>query len=78
MRSRKTAEGRLDHGGRWRDEREWPLARACPTTYYLHANGALSIEAPPTDVAAPSYSHDPDRPVPTIAANVTGSSRWCR
>ena len=25
---RKTGEGKLDHGGRWRDEQEWPLARA--------------------------------------------------
>jgi putative CocE/NonD family hydrolase len=69
---RKTAQGRLDHGGRWRDEREWPLARACPTTYYLHANGSLSTRSPAPDAAPLSYSHDPDRPVPTIAANVTG------
>jgi uncharacterized protein len=69
---RKTAHGRLDHGGRWRDEREWPLARTCPTTYFLHSSGALSAEPPAADAAALSYSHDPDRPVPTIAANVTG------
>ena len=25
---RKTELGKLDHGGRWRDEQEWPLARA--------------------------------------------------
>ena len=25
---RKTALGKLDHGGRWREEHEWPLARA--------------------------------------------------
>ena len=69
---RKTAEGRLDHGGRWRDEREWPLARACLTTYYLHSDGSLSSGSPAADVAPLSYSHDPDRPVPTIAAHVTG------
>ena len=69
---RRTAEGRLDHGGRWRDEREWPLARTCLTAYYLHANGSLSTQAPAADAAPLSYSHDPDRPVPTIAANVTG------
>ena len=33
----KTPEGRLFVGGRWRDEREWPLARAVATPYYLHA-----------------------------------------
>ena len=30
-RGRKTALGKLDHGGRWRDEHEWPLARAQQT-----------------------------------------------
>ena len=29
---RKTAGGKLDHGGRWREEQEWPLARAVPTS----------------------------------------------
>ena len=27
---RKTALGKLDHGGRWREEDEWPLSRAVP------------------------------------------------
>src|SRR4051812_1409693 len=39
---RRTAEGRLDHGGRWRDEAEWPLARAVATEYRLHPDGLLS------------------------------------
>ena len=29
---RRTPQGKLDHGGRWRNEREWPLAR----TRYTH------------------------------------------
>src|SRR5205085_10449605 len=32
----------------WRDEQEWPLARAIPTPFYLRANGALSREQPAT------------------------------
>ncbi|HLQ17029.1 MAG TPA: hypothetical protein VK256_14370, partial [Candidatus Eisenbacteria bacterium] len=32
---RKLPSGRLDHGGRWRDENEWPLRRALPTPYHL-------------------------------------------
>ena len=35
----RTAEGRLDHGGHWRAEHEWPLARAIPTPLYLTADG---------------------------------------
>ena len=42
---RKTAAGKLDHGGHWRDEDEWPLARARPTTYYLHGDGSLTPDA---------------------------------
>jgi putative CocE/NonD family hydrolase len=60
---RRTAEGKLDHGGRWRDEQEWPLARAVPTAYWL-AGDRLS----PTEAAGParSFVYDPEDPVPTI------------
>ena len=38
----KTPEGRLFVGGRWRDEREWPLARTNYTPFFLHTGGELS------------------------------------
>ncbi len=69
---RRNAEGKLEHGGRWRDEQEWPLARTRPTPFYLHADGTLTTGSPVAESTALSYSHDPERPVPTIAANVTG------
>ena len=66
---RKTAGGKLDHGGRWRDEHEWPLARAVQTDYYLHADGSLGPE-PPGAVDAPrTFTYDPADPVPTIGGN---------
>jgi uncharacterized protein len=69
---RKTAQGHLDHGGRWRAEREWPLARTQPTAFFLHGDGSLRRE-PPTGPAAPSaYRYDPQQPVPTIAAASSG------
>src|ERR1043165_3124445 len=43
---RKTDLGKLDHGGRWREEQEWPLARAVPTPYSLHGDGTLSTRVP--------------------------------
>ncbi|MBI3979990.1 MAG: CocE/NonD family hydrolase [Chloroflexi bacterium] len=68
----KNAEGRLDHGGRWRDEYEWPLARTRFTNYYLHAGGVLS-PTPPAGAAPPSrYRFDPNDPVPTISGNLSG------
>jgi putative CocE/NonD family hydrolase len=48
----------------WRDEYEWPLARAVETPWYLHANGEMSPE-PPRDQAPDFYDYDPANPVPT-------------
>ncbi len=63
---RRTAEGKLDHGGRWREEQEWPLARAVRTPYYLHGDGSLSTEPPAADAEQRRFTFDPSRPVPTI------------
>ena len=63
---RRNAEGRLEHGGVWRDECEWPLARTCWTRFFLHPSGELRPEAPGVDAAASRYRYDPLDPVPTI------------
>lgn len=64
----KTAEGRLLHGGVWRDEREWPLARTRLSPYYLHGNGTLS-PALPSGEESTAYDFNPRMPVPTIGGN---------
>jgi uncharacterized protein len=55
----------------WRDENEWPLARALETRYYLHSqghantlngDGALSTSVPETE-QADAYAYDPANPV---------------
>ena len=69
---RRTAAGNLDHGGQWRDENEWPPARAEQTAYYLHASGSLSPEPPREECGSLSFAFDPAHPVPTIAGAVTG------
>jgi putative CocE/NonD family hydrolase len=66
----KTAEGRLFVGGRWRDEKEWPLARVVSTPYYIHGDGTLSI-AKPADAKPTTYRFDPANPVPTLGGNVS-------
>ncbi len=57
----------------WRDEQEWPLARAVERRYYLHSqghantlhgDGSLSTE-PPDDESADQYTYDPANPVIT-------------
>jgi hypothetical protein len=66
----KTPEGRLFVGGAWREEREWPPARAVETAYYLHADGTLTNDAPGASLPT-RYRFDPRRPVPTIGGNIS-------
>jgi putative CocE/NonD family hydrolase len=49
---------------RWRDEKEWPLTRAVPTSFYLREEGVLSLQAP-GDEAPDSYLYDPWSPLAT-------------
>ncbi len=43
---RRSPAGRLQHGGYWRPEREWPLARSRPVSLYLQADGKLIGRGP--------------------------------
>lgn len=67
----RTASGRLLHGGRWRDEQEWPLARTRYTAYYLHGDGRLSAEIAAGDGGSTTYRFDPSDPVPSIGGSVS-------
>jgi uncharacterized protein len=58
----------------WRQEDDWPLARAKNTKYFLHSqgaansaggNGSLSTKAPNSE-PPDHYVYDPANPVPTI------------
>jgi uncharacterized protein len=58
----------------WRDEDDWPLARAKSTKYFLHSqgsansskgNGSLSTATPASE-PADKFTYDPAKPVPTI------------
>ena len=57
----------------WREEDDWPLARAHDTRYYLHSSGkantlsgdgTLATPAPATE-PADKYVYDPADPAPT-------------
>ena len=69
---RRTAEGRLDHGGRWRAERAWPLPGTLATTYHLDAAGKLSLSG--SERGLVSFQSDPANPVPTIGGAVTSGA----
>ena len=58
----------------WRDEDDWPLARAKSTKYFLHSqgrantargNGSLSTVAPGAE-PSDEFVYDPAKPVPTV------------
>lgn len=70
----KTEQGHLFHGGRWRDEQEWPLSRARDTAWYLHAGGGLSVKPTAADEGFTSFTYDPAKPVPTIGGNISSGT----
>ncbi|MBV7483695.1 CocE/NonD family hydrolase [Bordetella sp. BOR01] len=65
----KTAEGRVFHGGQWRESAEWPLPSTLATPYYLHADGRLGIDRPSVGAAPLGYRYDPADPCPGIGAS---------
>jgi putative CocE/NonD family hydrolase len=71
---RKTEKGLLNHGGYWRDEQEWPLARTRVTPYYFHGTGGLSAEKPAAKNDRTSYDFDPRNPVPTLGGNISSAN----
>ena len=75
---RKTPEGRLDHGGRWRSERDWPIPDARLTPHYLQSDGSLSTAQPAAGIHPVSYDFDPNHPVPTIGGTVTSGEPLMR
>ena len=73
---KRLTSGRLDHGGHWRDEQEWPLKRATATKYYLRAGGELSTDPSAETVASTTFAFDPAHPVPTISANISSLAEY--
>jgi putative CocE/NonD family hydrolase len=68
---RRNAQGRMDHGGRWRAEKDWPIPDARATPFYLHGDGRLATQAPAPAAAPLSYDFDPAHPVPSIGGTIT-------
>ena len=71
---RKNLQGRINHGGRWRNEQEWPLERTKFTCYYLHSGGTLSTEIPAPHPEPSCYTFNPKDPVPTIGGNISSGA----
>jgi len=70
---RRGPDGRHLHGGVWRDEYEWPLARTRWTPYYLYGDGTLRPMPPSAPRSWTAYDFDPRDPVPTIGGNISSA-----
>jgi len=68
---RRNAKGRMEHGGRWRAERDWPIPDAKATILHLHGDGRLAAAPPAEGSPSLSYDFDPDHPVPSIGGTIT-------
>lgn len=70
----KTVDGKLNHGGYWRNEQEWPLERTVYTKFHLQPAGGLATDAPEVQAAKTSLLFDPENPVPTIGGNISSGN----
>ncbi len=66
--------GRLYHGGFWRDAADWPLPGTSATPYYLHEDGSLSTVPPSVNTSRTTFTFDPQDPVPTIGGAFSSTS----
>ena len=70
---------RLDHGGYWRSEPDWPLPGTEETPYYLRAGGDLSTDAPAgAEESSTGYTFDPKNPVPTMGGGISAADTIIR
>jgi len=60
----------------WREEQEWPLARAVDTAWYLREDGGLSTDPSAVEEAHDEYVYDPSDPVPTLGGAALLSSEY--
>jgi putative CocE/NonD family hydrolase len=71
---RRNADGRIDHGGRWRHEEAWPLSGTVSTTLYFTADHDLASEIPAAAIASLSYDFDPADPFPTLGGAIASGA----
>jgi uncharacterized protein len=62
----KDANGRLHHGGYWRDADAWPVPGVRFVNYYFQPDGGLAPSLPSAGPEATTFTFDPANPVPSI------------
>lgn len=69
----KTEDGKLYHGGYWRDLEDYPPPQAKDTNFYLQPGGGLAPHVPSEENSTTTYEFDPRNPVPTVGGCIVGS-----
>jgi uncharacterized protein len=75
---RKTKDGRLEHGGRWRSESDWPIPDRKLTPYFFSSRGELIASVPSANAESLTFDFDPQHPVPTMGGTVTSGEPLMR
>ncbi|MBM3949330.1 MAG: CocE/NonD family hydrolase [SAR202 cluster bacterium] len=70
---RRNYDGRLERGGSWRSEKDWPIPGTKFTPYYLGTGGALSTKKPARGSASSRFTFNPRDPVPTIGGGISAA-----
>ena len=60
----------------WREEQEWPLARAVDTDLFLREEGRLAFDAPDAGEGSDAFTYDPADPVPTTGGALLMSNEF--
>lgn len=68
---RRNAQGRMEHGGHWRNASDWPLRETTLTAFYCHGDGVLRQTLPSEEAEPMTYDFDPHHPVPSIGGSIT-------
>ncbi|HZD34881.1 MAG TPA: CocE/NonD family hydrolase, partial [Nitrososphaeraceae archaeon] len=67
---KRTPEGFLSHGGKWKNTNSWPIKSAKTFRFFLDGQGKLIENRPSTDFGASTFLYDPMDPIPSIGGNL--------
>ncbi|MDH3733518.1 MAG: CocE/NonD family hydrolase [Gemmatimonadota bacterium] len=69
----RTEDGRIHHGGEWREADSWPLPETALVPFYFGPEGALGEDRPDGVAGSSLFTYDPSHPVPTIGGSFSGA-----
>ncbi|MCB0668863.1 MAG: CocE/NonD family hydrolase [Saprospiraceae bacterium] len=66
----KNSDGRMNHGGYWKNLDQWP-PKGEEITFYFKEDGGLDNRIPESEQSFTTFTYDPDHPVPTLGGNTS-------